>query len=608
MIELLKTLTKQVPFSYLSKEQFRLIEKSLQIAYYPKDTLLIEHGTTTDILFLIIKGSIQATNDDELIDIYHSNDIFGGIELIEGRASDYDYTVSEELICYEMTRANFLKLSDNNLKFKEYFFSSIADRIDMVKERQEFSKMSDLMVAKVDSSLYHDGCIVPAQLSIIDALKSMQEKQASCVIVENSDGYGIVTDSDFRNYILRCQDEKLKSISDIQTKPVISVADGELLFNILLLMTERSIKHLMIVDDKGRHLGLLELIDLLSFFSNQSHLIVVQMQKAKTLADVTTAAKRVHTMITTLHSRGVKSRYIAKLVSEINKKMYTKLFEMLFPESWHDKSALILLGSEGRAEQMLHTDQDNALIFEDGFEPEDVEKYTRNFIEILDDIGFPRCEGNVMIINKKWCKSSAEYKKDIKGWIENPNYDGLMDMAIFFDSTAVAGNQKLHSNLKEYLIERSSNDKMTLTHFARSIESFESPLGIFSQFLSASKDHKNEIDIKKGALFALIHGVRSLALEYGILTTNTNLRIKELSNVGFMSHSDASDLMEALEVINTMRLHAQLEKVAKEKPLDNLISTTDLNKMERDLLKDAIKEVNRFKKLVSYHFHLSMVS
>ncbi len=608
MIELLEKVAKQAPFSYLTKQDFTLVENSLQIAYYPKDTVLIESGSLTDILFLIIKGSVEATNDDELIDIYHSNDIFGGIELIEGRASDYDYTVSQELICYEMPRANFLSLANNNSKFKEYFFSSIAERIDMIKERREFSNMSDLMVAKVDNSIYHDGCIVPPEMSITDALKSMQEKQASCLIVENSDGYGIVTDSDFRNYILRSQDEELQQISDIQTKPVISVADGELLFNILLLMTERTIKHLMIVDDEGRHLGLLELIDLLSFFSNQSHLIVVQMQKAKTLADVTTAAKRVHTMIATLHSRGVKSRYIAKLVSEINKKMYSKLFEMLFPQSWQERSALILLGSEGRAEQMLHTDQDNALIFEDGFEPEDVEKHTCNFIETLDAIGFPRCEGNVMIINQKWCKNSAEYKKDIKGWIEEPNYDGLMDMAIFFDSTAVAGNQKLHSDLKEYLIERSSNDKMILTHFARSIESFESPLGIFSQFLSANKDHKNEIDIKKGALFALIHGIRSLALEHGILTTNTNLRIKELSNVGFMSHSDATDLMEALEVINTMRLHAQLEKVAKQMPLDNLISTRDLNKMERDLLKDAIKEVNRFKKLVSYHFHLSMVS
>ena len=608
MIELLEKVAKQAPFSYLTKKEFAVVEKSLQIAYYPKDTTLIESGALTDILFLIIKGSVEAINDDELIDIYHSNDIFGGIELIEGRASDYTYNVSEELICYEMPKESFLELSDNNLKFKEHFFSSIADRIDMIKERRDFSNMSDLMVAKIDSSIYHDGCIVPHDISIIDALKVMQQKQASCVIVENSDGYGIVKDSDFRNYILRRDDEELHLISDIQTKPVVSVPDGELLFNILLLMTERSIKHLVIVDEDGKHLGLLELIDLLSFFSNQSHLIVVQMQKANTLADVTSAAKRVHTMIATLHSRGVKSRYISKLVSEINKKMYTKLFEMVFPESWQDKATFILLGSEGRSAQILRTDQDNALIFEDGFEPEDVEKYTLAFIEILDDIGFPRCEGNVMIINKKWCKSSAEYKKDIKGWIEKPTYNGLMDMAIFFDSAPVAGNEELHSKLKEYLIEKTANDKMILTHFAKSIESFESPLGMFSQFLSADKHQKNKINIKKGALFALIHGVRSLALEFGIKTTNTNLRIKELSNVGFMSRSDATDLMEALEVINTVRLHAQLDKVAKEKAIDNLISTTNLSKLERDLLKDAIKEVNRFKKLVSYHFQLSKVS
>jgi CBS domain-containing protein len=608
MIEILEGLSQQIPFSNLTKDQFVLVANSMQIAYYPQDIILIDSQKMVDILFLIIKGSVKAINDEELIDIYHSNDIFGGIELIENRVSDYKYIVSEELICFEMPKEKFLELCTLNSDFKSYFFTSIAQRIDMIKEKREFSVMSDLMVAKVDSSIYHEACIVPSNISIIDALEKMQSLNASCVIVENSDGYGIVTDTDYRDYILSREKQNLETIDQIQTKPIIAATDGELLFNILLLMTEKSIKHLLIVDDAGKVAGILELIDLLSFFSNQSHLIVVQMQKANTLEDVIKAGKRVHTMIAALHSKGVKSRYIAKLVSEINRKMYTKLFEMVFPASWQEKAALVLLGSEGRAEQILHTDQDNALIFEDSFVPEDLEKYTLEFIEILDLIGFPRCEGNVMIINEKWCKSSAEYKKDIDHWIEQPSYEGLMDMAIFFDSSAVAGETQLHSELKEYLISKASSNKMILTHFARSIESFESPLGIFSQFVSFNKEHKDEIDIKKSALFALIHGIRALALEYKIETTNTNLRIKELSNAGFMNRADATNLMEALEVINTLRLHSQLEKIADEKPLDNYISTVTLSKIERDLLKDALKEVNHFKKLVSYHFHLSKVS
>ncbi len=143
-------------------------------------------------------------------------------------------------------------------------------------------------------------------------------------------------------------------------------------------------------------------------------------------------------------------------------------------------------------------------------------------------------------------------------------------------------------------------------HFARAIETFESPLGIFSQFVH-DKEHKNEIDIKKGALFALIHGVRSLALEHKIRATNTAVRIKELNNSGFLSKEDATDLMGALEILNTLRLHSQLDQLGKGKKIDNYISVEKIGKLERDLLKEALKTVNKFKKIVSYHFHLSVV-
>jgi CBS domain-containing protein len=330
------------------------------------------------------------------------------------------------------------------------------------------------------------------------------------------------------------------------------------------------------------------------------------MERAQKLESVVVAAKRLDVMIGALHAKGVKSRYIAKLVSEVNRKMYIKLFEMIIPHAWHDKCTLILLGSEGRAAQILRTDQDNALVFEEGFMPEDAPSVTKRFIEVLDEIGFPRCEGEIMMINPKWCKPIESYKEDIYRWIEEPNYENFMDMAIFFDSTPVAGKLSLHTELIDYLLSKVEQTPSILMHFARAIETFESPLGLFSQFVH-DKEHKNAIDIKKGALFALIHGVRALALEHKIRPTNTTLRIKELNNSGFLSKEDATDLMEALEIFNTLRLHSQLEQLAKGEKIDNYISVANMGKLERDLLKEALKTVNKFKKVVSYHFHLSIV-
>lgn len=607
MIALLENVKAHPPFNLLDATSLDLIESSAQIVYYPNQTTLLEKQTIPTTFYIVIKGAVDVLDEnDERIDVCHENDAFGGIEILENKPSKQRYVVAEELICFEVPKETFVALCEANKGFKNYFFSSIVERMELLKEKKEYASMSDMMVARIDESITHVACIVDKDTPIIDALKKMDKADASCILVQNDEGYGIVTDTDFRRYILHRDDEKLERISQIQTYPVLSVKEGDLMFNILLMMTEHSIKHLPVMNESGAVLGVLELVDLASFFSNQSHLITVQMERAQTIQNVVDAAKRLDVMIGALHAKGVKSRYIAKLVSEINKKMYVKLFEMIMPQSWQGKCALMLLGSEGRAAQILRTDQDNALVFENGFVPEDVVAVTQRFIEALDEIGFPRCEGNVMMINPKWCKDVDAYKQDIYNWINEPNYENFLDMAIFFDSVAVAGNKALHTQLVDYLFEKVGQNKAILMHFARAVESFESPLDMFSRFVH-DKGHKNEIDIKKGAIFAMTHGVRALALEHGIRATNGTVRIKELNNLGFLSKEDAAEMMEALEALNTFRLHYQLEKLSKGEKMDNYIPVESLGKLERDLLKDAIRTVNRFKKLVSYHFHLSSV-
>lgn len=607
MIELLENLKSHPPFKYLDETTLHIIEKSAQVAYYPEGTILISASRSPEVLCFIIKGTVEAASEDEMIDIYHANDNFGGIELIEDRASEYNYKVTEELICYEIPQKVFLAIIESNETFKNYFFYSIAERIDLLREKKSFSIMSDIMISRVDEHILRKGSLVSSQMPIIKALHIMEEEETSCLIVENREGYGIVTDADLRHYILYREEEGLELVSHIQTCPIITARKSELLFNILLKMTEHSIKHLPIIDEKGIFTGVVELIDLLSYFSSQSHLISVQMDKTHDLESLVASAKRVPLMIETLHSKGVKSRYIAKLVSEINKKMYQKIFELVTPESWHSRAALILLGSEGRSEQIMRTDQDNALVFEEGFEPADAKEVTERFLEVLDEIGFPRCSGGIMVINEKWRKSLSAYRTEIDSAIEHPDYEKLMDMAILFDSVAVGGNRALHKEIKTYLMKRVSENPSILIHFAKAIENFESPLGLFSRFVSKDKEHKGEINIKKGALFALVHGCRALALEYGIASTNTSVRIKELNNAGFMDKETATELMEALEVLHTFRLHAQIEKSHREARIDNYIPVEDLSKLERDLLKDALKSVDQFRKLVAHHFHLSIV-
>jgi len=608
MIALFEKLKAHLPFSLLNEKEQQRIEDNAQIAYYPKESVLIQAQTATETLFYIIKGIVEAREDEELIDIYQQDDTCGGAELIEKKVSKYDYFVSEELICYEISKEVFLDLCKSNRAFKEYFFSSIVEHMELLQNRKESAKMAEMMVARVDRTILHDLCIVDADMPVLDALEKMEQQKAVALLVKNSFGYGIVTDADLRKYILHRKRDDLRQIHQIQTYPMLSVYEDELLFNVLLLMTGHSIKHMPVLNMYDEPVGMLELIDLLSYFSNQTHLISGQLENAADLQSVVEASRRMEMMVKTLHLKGVKSRYIAKLVSEMHKKMYAKLFELIFPKEWHDHCTLLLLGSEGRGEQILRTDQDNAMIFEDGFDPESKDKIAEQFILVLDEIGFPRCQGNVMLINPQWCKSLSDYKKEINKWIEEPSNEHMMALAIFFDTFAVAGDISLFKELREYIFEKVNEHKSFLPHFAKSIESFESPLGLFSRFISTDKAHKDEIDIKKGALFGLIHGIRTLALEQGITKTNTTQRIKALNDNGYMNKADATDLIEALEILNTFRLHAQLEKLEQSREIDNYILLNHLSKLEKDVLKEALKTVESFKKRVAYHFHLGLVS
>jgi CBS domain-containing protein len=608
VIALLDDLKLHPPFTLLNETAWHTLQADAHIAYYPNETTLIARRDVPQKVYIVIKGLVDTLDEnDEHSDLYHSYDVVGAIEVIQKQPSYYTYSVKEELICFELSGEVFETLCEESEPFKRYFFSSMAQRIDMLKEKKEYATMSDMMVAKVDESLLHEVCVVAPNMPIIEALKRMEEVGATSLLVENEDGYGIVTDADFRYYILHKEEKQLEEIAQIQTYPIHTIGLGEHLFNMLLLMTEHNFKHLPVLNEKRDAIGMVELADVVSSFSNQAHLITVQMERAQNLPSVINAAKRLEVMVGALHAKGVKSRYIAKLVSEINKKMYTKLFAMVLPASWHERCCLVLLGSEGRGAQILRTDQDNGLIFEEGFSPENQEEVTTHFIEVLDEIGFPRCEGNIMMCNPKWCKSVDAYKADIRDWIDKPNPEKFMEMAIFFDSTAIVGNTALHRELITYLQEKVQQNHSYLRHFARAIEQFESPLGLFSRFVSHDAGHEGEIDIKKGALFAMVHGVRTLALEFGIEETNTSLRLKALHARGFLSKEDTQEYMEALEVIHTLRLHAQLEKLAQGEEINNYISLATLGKLERDLLKEALKTVNKFKEMVVYHYRLHMV-
>ncbi len=228
-----------------------------------------------------------------------------------------------------------------------------------------------------------------------------------------------------------------------------------------------------------------------------------------------------------------------------------------------------------------------------------MQKYTKTLIEF----GYPRCDGNIMVSNPYWRKSLKAYKEELFRYLESPRKDDYMHLAIFYDSTCVAGDCAMLQVLKEYIYERMDGGDIFMANFAKAALLFETPISFFSNL----KAEGNLLDVKKGGIFPIIQGVRSLALEYKIDETETIKRIHALKEKSIFENGFAQALIEAFDTLLNLRLKEQLRSIDRGKKQTNYIRTDKLNQLEMELLKDSLKIVDKFKRFLVHHFKINMV-
>ncbi|BAF69637.1 putative nucleotidyltransferase substrate binding domain-containing protein [Nitratiruptor sp. SB155-2] len=574
------------PFDTLTPQQLDLLVSHTDIGYYQEGEEIVLNR-----FFIIIKGSAQEIQEDNVVEIYHEKDFFD-IQALLGK-KDAHFVAVEETLLYEIDKETFLEVFHKNSTFKQYFFQTISQKIDKLKEQKSLSQVGDLLSAKLEDIPLTPLYKVEASTPIKDAVKNMQH----LLLVQKGNLEGVVTSSDLKKVILHAIDFATP-IESIATFPAITIQYDDFLFNALLLMTSKNIKHL-IVKKENTSIGSVEIGDLLSFFSNQSYLLARKVERADSTEDLKYVTDKFIQMVEILYHKGIKTRYLAKLVSELNEKVYKKVYDLTFGID----GTFLLLGSQGRGEQLLRTDQDNAFIVKNPADKQAALKKAEEFVAALELLGYPRCKGNIMLNNPQWNKTTKEWEETLLSWIEHPNETNMMYMSIFLDAKAVYGNQEQFENLKRILFDHVSDNAGFLSQMARPVMQFENPLNMFGFFRKA-----RTIDLKKGGIFAVVHGVRVLALQYHIHNTNTVERLKEISNLGILEKSFVTDLIESFETLNSFRLRASLHNIQKGLDATNSIDVTTLNKLERDILKESFKTIEKFKEFLSYHYKLSMVS
>lgn len=601
----------QPPFDLLTQEEQETLVNSLDLGYFTENETLIKTGKASDFVYVVLKGAAAEIDEKYLQDQdggvireYAQEDLFGAISIIN-ETSRYTFKTLEETIAWLIPKAIFEQFLKANKEFAAYFDNSLSQKARLIEtyrnKIQGTNEVSTFMMAKVSESVLKTPVVLEAGTSILTATSYMREKDADSLLVKKADEYGMVTRTDLLEAVVLNNLDLETDIAELAKYKLLSVQANDFLFNALVVMTKYKIQRVVVFDGE-QLVGLVELTDVISFFSSQSHVIGLQIERSSNLEELAPIAKSTTGLIGGLMSQGVNIRFAMDLLSALNSRIIGKAFEFIIPEEYQDKICMLVMGSEGRGEQILKTDQDNALILADDLHWPELPKYAQKITDTLEDFGYPLCKGNIMVSNPEWVKSLTGWKETLSKWGKSTKGDGLMNLSIFVDSLVVAGNKELYKEVRTHLFENLDNTDMFYSFFAMPIKSFSTPLNFFGGLKASG----GGIDIKKGGIFPIVHGVRTLALHHKLKATNTFFRLELLAEQKVLKKKFAKNLAEAMAVLSQLRLEQQLKAATGKADKDeaNLINPVELNKLDRDLLREALHLVKEFRSIMIHRYHL----
>lgn len=462
-----------------------------------------------------------------------------------------------------------------------------------------------LMAARVRDAILRQPHFVDADTDLLTLCRDLATRGITDVLVRDGADLGIFTTTNLLQAILRDQPPSGLRVRDFTTFAPRAVEIDDGLYDAMILMLRHRI-HRVLVRERGQIVGILSQLDLMGFLANHSHLIAAEITRAGDVTSLAIPAGQVRDLIRALHGDGVRVGIIAEIVGGLNRQIFQHLWQMLAPQDLRDNSCLIVMGSEGRAEQIIRTDQDNALILRDGYRPEGLERITAGFTEALISFGYPPCPGGIMLSRPLWCQGAQAFGDTIRDWIHGADPEGPMNLAIFLDAVAVAGDAELLAGLQARLRRMLGGSDSFHARFAAAIRQFDSTGegGWWRRLPGLRGPEAAEIDLKKLGIFPLVHGARALALEYGIAATGTAARLEALASAGRLREGVARDLTDALHCMMKLKLDANLAQIDRGEAPGNTIRPSDLGRLDRQMLRDSLNIVRDFKDWLAQHYRL----
>jgi CBS domain-containing protein len=597
------------PFDRLDHQQIGELRAALDIGYFRPGETIIERGQRSGDLHVVIKGSVEERDGDVIEALLGPQDSFDARSLVHG-AAGARFVAAEETLCYLVPKAVILDLIGRNLGFAAFFYSEISHKLASFARRQETEGVDSVLRARVRDVRYHPAVFVDGSATIEEAGRVMHERDNNALFVREDGGgrIGVVTGMNLSKAAVFQRLPLETSVRDVCHFDVVSVDVDDFIFAAIIAMTRHN-KRRLAIKSNGAYIGMIEDIDILGLVAGNSQLIPGRIDRGRDLDDLAGAAADIQNQVERLERQGVRVEAIAEITSDLNRRLIAKLFDMIAPPSIREAGCLMVMGSEGRGEQTVRTDQDNGLLLTHAVAEDELQAFRDAFTGALERFGFPQCPGNVMVRNPQWSQPIEDFIRQLKGWVLTPVDDSAMNLGIFFDAVAAGADRaELVERARSALIEMMRGESAYLAHFAHAIDQFEgASAGMLSSLMASVGVGSAEIDIKKSGTFPIVHGIRTLAIEQGIKVVPTVRRIEALVTSGVLGEDLGRELAGALSYFMEIRLRSQLRAMKTgRRETAAIVRLSELSTRDRDLLRDALRVVKRFREVIRNRYHLGM--
>ena len=638
-LEKLSDFIKTVPpFHLLPRKAMDEFVRTLIIEYFPKgNTILSPTRSPTQFLYIIRSGGVRfllsekdGKGGDRVYDYRDEGDFFGLISLLSGEPSPFTIVAEEDTLCYLVRKEVFKKLigeypdvflyftSGPSKGFKQFDTGSLP--MDPLA-RGEPGAEQVLFTGRIKEVMHTNVLTCPPEETVVGVARRMTERGVGSVIVVDDIGIpmGILTDGDLRSKVLASGKLLNLPVIDVMNRPVQCVAPDDFCFEAILSMTTNRIKYLPVMDGM-KLVGIISEHDLMVSQGNNPVAVIKGFQQAKSIDEIVAIRKNIDLAMNVILEHGGMAKDICELITTLNDHLTRKIIalaeEAMVREGYGRPPvpyAWLALGSEGRREQTLRTDQDNALIFVD-YSPEVEEEVRSYFLTLAEKVvsglercGFPRCKGGIMAVNPKWCQPLRVWKEYFRHWITDVDYpaEEVLATFVFFDCRPIYGQYELVTETAGHILELLDEGNSFAREMAKTAILHKTPLGFFKRLVvEKSGEHKNKLNLKLNGLTPLVDAIRTLALGQKVFDTNTLDRISALVEKESLTPAEADDLRDAFNVIMLIRVRHHVNVLRQGGVPENYVNPDELSIIQRTMLKEAFKTIDRLQGLLELRYDI----